>query len=101
MIRSNLCDYSDLYILASGAIAITGDGDDDAAERADERNEGVIFKNCAPFTNSISNINNTQIDNAEYIDVVMPMYSLIEYSDTYSKTSRSLWIFIQMSQMII
>ena len=101
MIRSNLCDYSDLYILASGAIAITGDGDDDAAERADERNEGVIFKDCAPFTNSISNINNTQIDNAEYIDVVMPMYSLIEYSDTYSKTSRSLWIFIKMSQMII
>ena len=60
MIRTNLCDYSDLYILVSGAIAITGDGDDDAAERADERNEGVIFKNCAPFTNSISNINNTQ-----------------------------------------
>ena len=93
MIRTNLCDYSDLYILVSGAIVITGDRDDDATERADERNKGVIFKNCAPFTNSISNINNTQIDNAECIDVVMRMYNLIEYSDTYSKTSRSLWIF--------
>ena len=51
----------------------------------------VIFKNCAPFTNCISKINNTQIDNAEYIDIVMPMYNLIEYSDNYSKTSGSLW----------
>ena len=44
-----------------------------------------------PFTNCISKINNTQIDNAEYIDIVMPMYNLIEYSDNYSKTSGSLW----------
>ena len=51
----------------------------------------VIFKNCAPFTNCISKINNTQIDNVEYIDIVMPMYNLIEYSDSYSKTSGSLW----------
>ena len=50
-----------------------------------------IFKTCAPFTNCISKINNTQIDNAEYIDIVMPMYNLIEYSDNYSKTSGSLW----------
>ena len=51
----------------------------------------MIIKNCAPFTNCISKINNTQIDNAEYIDIVMLMYSLIEYSDNYSKTSGSLW----------
>ena len=51
----------------------------------------IIFKNSAPFTNCIIKINNTQIDNAEYIDIVMPMYSLIEYSDNYSKTSASLW----------
>ena len=51
----------------------------------------VIFKNCAPFTNCLSKINNTQIDDAEYIDIVMPMYSLIEYSNNYSKTSGSLW----------
>ena len=43
----------------------------------------VIFKNCTPFTNCISKINNTQIDNADYIDIVMPMYNLIEYSEAY------------------
>ena len=51
----------------------------------------VTLKNCAPFTNCISKINNTQTDNAEYIDIVMPMHILIEYSDNYSKTSGSLW----------
>ena len=50
-----------------------------------------MFKNCASFTNCISQINNTQIDNAEYIDIVMPMCNLIEYSDNYSKISGSLW----------
>ena len=51
----------------------------------------MIFKNWAPFTRCISKINNTEIDNAQYIDIVMPMYNLIEYSDNYSKTSGSLW----------
>ena len=51
----------------------------------------VIFKNCVPFTNCISKINNTQIDNAEYIDIIKPMYNLIECSDNYSKTSGNLW----------
>ena len=50
-----------------------------------------MFKNYAPFTNCISKINNTQVDNAKDIDIVMPMYNLIEYSDNYSKTSGSLW----------
>ena len=59
--------------------------------QADERDKGVIFKNCAPFTNCISEINNTQIDNAKDIDIVMPMYNLIEYSDNYAKTTGSLW----------
>ena len=66
---------------------ITGAGDDAVAIQADERDKGVAFKNCAMFTNCISEINNTQIDNAKYIDIVMPMYNLIEYSDNYSKTS--------------
>ena len=57
--------------------------DDDAAKQLDERNKGVIFKNCAPFTKCISRINNTDIDNAQDIDIVMPMYNLIEYSDNY------------------
>ena len=58
---------------------------------ADERNKGVTFKNCAPFTKCISRINNTDIDNAHDIDIAMPMYNLIEYSDNYSKRSGSLW----------
>ena len=91
MLRSNLCDYADSYILVKGTITITGAGDDAAARRADERNKGVTFKNCAPFTKCISRINNTDIDNAHDIDIVMPMYNLIEYSDNYSKTSGSLW----------
>ena len=65
MLRSSLCDYSDAYILVKGNIAVNNTAG------------GVIFKNCAPFTNCISKINNTQIDNAEYIDRVMPMYHLI------------------------
>ena len=81
MLRSNLCDYADAYILVNWTITITGAGDDDAAKRLDERNKGVIFKNWAPFTKSISRINNTDIDNAKDIDIVMPMYNLIEYSD--------------------
>ena len=89
MLRSNLCDYSDAYILAKGNITVNNTADAGAA--ANNINKKVIFKNCAPFTNCISKINNTQIDNAEYIDIVMPMYNLIEYSDNYSKTSGSLW----------
>ena len=91
MLRSNLCDYADLYTLVKGTITITGEGADAAAERADERDKGVTFKNCAPFTKCISRINNTDIDNAHDIDIVMPMYNLTEYSDNYSRTSGSLW----------
>ena len=91
MLRSNLCDYADAYILVKGTITITGAGDDDAAKQLDERNKGVIFKNCAPFTKCISKINNTDIYNVQDIDIVMPMYDLIEYSDNYLKTSGSLW----------
>ena len=91
MLKSSLCNYSDAYILVKGTITITGAGDDAAARQADERDKGVVFKNCAPFTNCISEINNTQVDNAKDIDIVMPMYNLIEYSDNYAKTSGSLW----------
>ena len=64
MLRSNLCDYADADILVKEKITITGEGDDAAARQADERNNGVTFKNCAPFTKCISRINNTDIDNA-------------------------------------
>ena len=91
MLKSSLCDYSDAYILVKGTITIAGAGDNAAARQADERDKGVVFKNCSPFTNCISEINNTQVDNAKDIDIVMPMYNLIEYCDNYAKTSGSLW----------
>ena len=76
MLKSNLCDYSDVYILVKGTIAVnnTADADVDASNT----NKKVIFKTCAQFTNCISEINNTQVDNAKDIDIVMPMYNLIE-----------------------
>ena len=77
MLRSSSCDYSDAYILVKGSISVNN------AVAANNINKKEIFKNCAPFTNCISKINNTQIDNADYIDKVMPMYNLIEYTDNY------------------
>ena len=67
------------------------EGADDASKQADERNKGVIFNCCTPFTDCIGNINKTQIDNEKYIDAVMQMYNLIEYRDNYLKISGSLW----------
>ena len=89
MLRSSLYGYSDAYILVKGNITVNNTVVGAAA--ANNSNKKVIFKNCALFTNWISKINNTQIDNVEYIDIVMPMYNLIEYSDNYSKTSGGLW----------
>ena len=89
MLRSSLCDYSNAYILFKGNITVDNTAADGAA--ANNTNKKVIFKNCAPFSDCISKINNNDIDNAKYIDIVMPMYNLIEYSDNYSKTSGSLW----------
>ena len=91
MLRSNLCDYADSYILVKGTIAITGAGGNAHARNADKRDKGVTFKNCASFTKCISRINNTDINNAHDFDIVMPMYNLIKYSDNYSKTFESLW----------
>ena len=89
MLRSSLCDYSDAYILVKGNITVNNTAAAGAA--ANNINKKVIFKNCAPFTNCISKINNIQIDNVEYVDIVMPMYNVIEYSDNNSKISGSLW----------
>ena len=91
MLKSILFDYSNAYIIVEGKITITGAGADAAARETDERNKGVVFKNCARFINRKSEVNNAEIDNAKDIDIVMPMYNLIEYSDNYSKTSGSLW----------
>ena len=88
MLKSSLCDYSDAYILVKGTISVNNTAVAAAAVNDDKK---VIFKNCAPLTHCISEINNTQVDNAKDIDIVMPMYNLIEYSDNYAKTSGSLW----------
>ena len=75
MLRSSLCDYSDAYIPVKGNVSINNTG---TAAAPQNRNKKVIFRNCAPFTNCIAKINNTQIDNAEYIDIVMPMYKQVK-----------------------
>ena len=95
MLRSDLCDFSDAYIVVKGVITVTKTNGRDFI---DIRNRFLAFKNNAPFTNCISKINNVLIDIAG-LDVVMPMYSLIEYSKNYGKTS-SLWIITEMSLMI-
>ena len=68
---------------------------------ANNTNKKVIFKNCAPFTNCISEINNTQIDNAKDIDIVMPMYNLIEYSDNYAKQQKVYGNIVKIYQLEI
>ena len=84
MLRSDLCDYSDAYIVVKGTITIV-------RPNGAKGNKKVIFKNNAPFINCISKINGVKIDNAEDLDVVMPMYNLLEYSKNYRKTTGSLW----------
>ena len=91
MLRSNLCDYVDAYILVKGTIKIVGAGNNDAAKRLDKRNAGAGFKNCAPFTKCIIRINNADMDTAQDTDIVMSIYNLTEYSKNYSKTFESLW----------
>ena len=85
MLRSDLCDFSDAYIVVKGDITLEGDND------ANKRNKNLAFKNNAPFINCISKINGVKIDNAEDLDVVMPMYNLLEYSKNYRKTTGSFW----------
>ena len=84
MLRSDLCDYSNAYIVVKGTITVT---EPDNAKRT----KSVAFKNNIPFINCISEINGMQIDNVEDLDVIMPMYNLLEYSKNYKKTAGSLW----------
>ena len=90
VIKSNLCDYSDAYILVTGDIKATGS----------DNNTEIAFKNCAPFKKCITHINNEHVDEAHDLDIVMPMYNLTEYSDNYSDTSGSLWQFKRDEQNI-
>ena len=91
MLKSRLRNYSDTYILVKGKMTIIGEGNVASARKVDERDKSVAFKNCPSFTNCIIEINSTQTDNCKDIDIVMPLYNLIEYSDNYAKTSGSLW----------
>ena len=90
VIKSNLWDYSDAYILVTENITATG-GD---------ANTRVASKNCAAFTRCIIHINDEYVDNADNLDIIMPMYNLTEYSDNYSHTSGSLWQFKRDEQNI-
>ena len=82
-LESSLCDYSDAYILVAGNINITSGNNDTKA----------VFKNCAPFEKCRTEINETFVDDAQHINIAMPMYNLNEYSDNYSDISGSLWQF--------
>ena len=88
MLRSDLCDINDAYIVFKGTITLTKT---DGRGFIDIRNRFLAFKNNAPFTNCISKINNVVIDNSEDLGVVMSMYNLLEHSKNYRKTTDSLW----------
>ena len=90
VIKSNLCDHSDTYILLTGNITATGGN----------ANTSVAFKNCAPFTRCVTHINDEHVETAENSDIIMPMYNLIEYSDNYADSSGSLWQFNRYEQDI-
>ena len=81
MLRSDLCDYSDAYILVSGTIIVAGN------HPRDRQNRPVILKKIAPFVSSVTRINGELIEDADGLDVVMPMNNLLEYSKNYKKTT--------------
>ena len=87
MLRSSSCDYSGVNTLVSGTITVQNI----TMPEASDNRKNTIIKNCAPFTDCISEIDNTQLDTAKEINIVMPIHNLIEYSGNYYKTSRSLW----------
>ena len=89
MLRSDLCDFSDAYIVARGNITVT------EPINAKQKDESVAFKNNAPLVNFISKINDKQIENVEDLDIVLPMYNLLEYSKNYGKNNRK---FVELLQ---
>ena len=92
MLRSNLCDYSDAYILVKGTITVTAPGvNNNANNIRDKRNRPLILKNNAPFVSCITRINGELIEDADDLDIVMPIYNLLEYSKNYRKTIGSLY----------
>ena len=100
MLRSDLCDYADTYILIKGTITVNGvvNGVENEIIR---RNRKIILKNNAPFVSCITRINNEFIEDADDLDIVMPMYNLLEYSKNYRKTIGSLYNYYRDEVMII
>ena len=94
MLRSDLCDFNDAYIVVKGTITVTNPNNA-------KRNKAVAFKNNAPFINCISKINGIKIDNAEDLDAVIPMYNLLEYSKSYRKKREVCGIIIEINQVIL
>ena len=92
MVRSDLCDYADAYILANGTITVTANGDNNNANNIrDKKSRPLILKNNAPFVSCITKINGELIEDVEDLDIVMPMYNLLEYSKNYRKTIGSFY----------
>ena len=92
MLRSNLCHYSDAYILVKGTITVTALGANNGANNIrDKKNRSLILKNNAPFVSCITRINGELIEDADDLDIVMPMYNLLESSKNYRKTIGSLY----------
>ena len=94
ILKSDLCDFSDVYIVVKEIITVAD------PENA-KRNKSVAFKNNAPFINCISKINGVHIENAEHLDVLMPMYNLLEYSKNYRKKQTACGVITEMNQVII
>ena len=95
MLISDFYDFSDAYVVAKGTITL------DAENNANKRNKSVAFKNNAPFINCISRINGVQIDKAEDLDAIMPMYNLLEYTKNYRKRQEVYAIIIETNKVIL
>ena len=89
-LESSLCDYSDAYVLVTGNITVKRRNDADTDDVELDAATQVVFKNCAPFKDRRTEINDTFVDDADFINITMSMYNLIEYSDNYSDASGSL-----------
>ena len=94
MLRSDLCDYSDVYIVVNGKITVTNPNNNAYDKK-------LALKKNAPFLSCISKINNTLINNAEDLDIVMPMYNLLEYSKNYRKQPGVYGIITEMNQIVM
>ena len=95
MLRSDLCDYSDAYIVVKEGISVTG------TDNANRKNKKLTSKDNAPFKSYISKINNAFVDNAEDLDIVVPMYNFLEYSDNLSLSENNYQSLTELDVLLI